>query len=116
MLKAKFYDPKTIDQWIYAANLFAQGTMSKQEALQSFNQISQDDRIKIKKEFSLFDEYRRASIPKNLSDKEKDDAYCKMVFVDANIIATEYDTTPIAAILCIGMPCSPKDRVIVKGW
>lgn len=116
MLKTKFYDRKTIDPWIAAANLFAQSTMSKQEALQSFNQITKEDRIQIRKEFSLFDDYRRASIPKNLSEKEKEAALIKMVFVDANIIATEHNTTPIAAIMCLQMPCSPNDRVIVKDW
>lgn len=116
MLKTKFYDQKAIDRWITQANLFAQSTMSQREALQSFNQLTKDDRIQIKKEFSLFDDYRRASIPKDLSDKEKEIAFIKMVFVDANIIATDHNTTTIAAIMCLQMPCSPNDRVIVKGW
>jgi hypothetical protein len=90
--------------------------MSKQEVLQSFNQLSKDERIKIRKEFHLFDDYRRASIPKDLPKEELEKAFYMMIFVDANIIATEYDTTPTAAIMCIYMPCSPNDRVIVKGW
>lgn len=116
MLKTKFFTRKDVESWIGIANLFAQSEMPWQEAIQSFNKLSKDDRIRIRNEFFQYDEYRRASIPKELSDKEKEDTFCKMVFVDIHIIATEYNTTPLAAAMCIRMPCSPNDRVIVKGW
>jgi len=110
--KVKFLNKEAAQKWYVVTNLFIKSKYPFSDALRQFNQLTQDERITIRKRFSECDEIRRQQISKD--DSALEEAWTVNVMVDAHIIATEMGIDPLAAALCISAPCKPHEKIVMR--
>ena len=113
-MKIKSISALEAKKWYEIANTFARSFISQSEAIHQFNQVTKDDRLKIRQAFSEYDSIRRKMLPIDQAEEEMKDAYYTSVLVDCHIIATEFSIDPVVATMCLTPPCSPNEKVLVK--
>lgn len=96
--------------WIFTANLFAKSLIKPITAINEYNTLSPQERLKIKQLFSKYDDIRQKKIPST----EVKSSWEISVMVDSHIIATEYNINPLTAAMCISPPCLITENVIIK--
>ena len=112
--KIAFISPATANKWFLISNLFAKSLLSRSEAIQEYNKLSVSHKREIKSRISSFDATRGQILLDDLTQQEKDHHYMISVLVDSHIVATEFDTDPVAVLMCLQPPCKLSQKVFVK--
>ena len=101
------------EKWYGGANFLACSLLSMEEAIHGFNKLSSKDRFDIQNAWKTLDEQRRI-ILKDVDKEEGERSYFDLVFVDTHIIATNYNTDPVVAAMCVSSPYSLLNKIVVK--
>ena len=109
-----FISRNKAENWYVAAKLLAHSLLSLEEAIREFNKLSSKDRLDIQNAWKTLNEQRRI-ILKDVDKEEGEQFYFDLVFVDAHILATNYNTDPVVAAMCgVSPPYSLLNNVVVK--
>lgn len=107
--KIAFKSWRDINLWISISKVMANSLISPSVALKQFNELAAKDREGIKKSLEYCDVLRREKI--NRDDKYE---WELSMFVDAHIVATEYNIDPIVVFMCANPICRSDQKVYPK--
>ena len=112
-MPVKIISIKEANEWYCIANLFAKSMLSQAEAIKGYNELSLQKRIAIQRAFKELDKSRNNTM-EGAEQEEKEQHFSISVFVDAHIVATEFDTDPVVVLMCVRPPFPVSQRVFVK--
>lgn len=100
---------KEIWQRVNVDKLLAQSLENTQVIINQFNKLKPNERIEIKKEYSI----REEKLKKTLIEIDED-KYFTAIMIELNIIASQYNIDPATVCMCIDPPCMCNEKLILK--
>ena len=100
---------KEIWQKVNVNKLLAKSLENTQVIINQFNKLKPNERLEIKKAYSM----REEKLKKTLIEIDED-KYFTAVMIELNIIASQYNIDPATVCMCIDSPCMCNEKLILK--
>lgn len=107
--KICFLTKEQIHNWVFIAKMLVKSKVLESEAVNQFNRLSAGQRASVRNAYNALDEKKKDIL-------EPSDTYSWEIisFVDAHIIAAEYEIDPAVVLMCVNPKCLPNQQIYMK--